>query len=263
MQAIQQFNHTLWQSPFDQGLLSLVQSSAYASLLRELNSLAAQRGLVSGLGEPLQFVSQDLLPCGLAYETFIAQTGRVPTRDNFHDRYNALMWLTAPKTKALLNRLQHEEIERLGGVAKRGPVRDALTLWDENLAVLVAQEHTNLLKDLLKAHDWPGLFLQNRVRWHADWQVRLFGHALMEKLRSPFKAITSHVLVVDSPSADWPAVDSLLFDWLLNSTQQSVLTPKVFSPLPVMGIPGWCGENEAQGFYEDRDVFRNKAMPEQ
>lgn len=261
MQAIQQFNHTIWQSPFDQGPLSLVQSSDYASLVPALNSLAAQRGLVSGLGKPLQFVSQELLPRGQAYETFIAQTGCVPTRDNFHDRYNALMWLTAPKTKALLNRLQHEEIERLGGLANRGPVRDALTLWDENLAVLVAYEYAGLLEDLLKAHDWQGLFQQNRLCWHADWHVRLFGHALMEKLRSPFKAITAHVLVIESPTADWPAVDSLLLNWLSNSTQQTAFTSKVFSPLPVMGILGWCGENEAPGFYEDPHVFRNKAIP--
>ena len=256
MQAIQQFNHTLWQGPFDPGLLSLVQTSDYASLLSALNALAAQSGLVSGQGKPLQFVQQELLPCGQAYEAFIAQTGCVPTRDNFHDRYNALMWLTTPKIKALLNRLQHEEIERLGGVAKRGPVRDALTLWDENLAVLVAQEHADLLKDLLKAHDWQGLFMQHRSRWHADWQVRLFGHALMEKLRSPFKAITAHVLVIESLSTDWSAVDALLFDWLSNPAQQVALTPKVFSPLPVMGIPGWCGENQAPEFYEDTRVFR-------
>ncbi len=261
MQAIRSFNHTFWQSPFDQGLLSLVQSSDYGTLLSALNSIAAQRESLSGLGEPLQFVPQELLPCGQPYETFIAQTGCVPTRDNFHDRYNALMWLAAPKTKSLLNRLQHEEIERLGGFAKRGPVRDALTLWDENLAVVVAHERADLLKDLLKAHDWQSLFLQNRFRWHADWQVRLFGHALMEKLQSPFKAITAHALVIDSPTADWPAVDSILFDWLSNKAQQAALTSKVFSPLPVMGIPGWCGENEAPGFYEDRHVFRNKAMP--
>lgn len=260
MQAIHSFNHALWQGPFDQGLLSLVQSNDYPALLPALNSLAVQRGLVSGFGKPLQFVPQELLPCGQAYETFIAQAGNVPTRDNFHDRYNALMWLTVPKTKALLNRLQHEEIERLGGVAKRGPVRDALTLWDENLAVLVANEHAGLLKELLQAHDWRGLFLQHRFRWHADWQVRLFGHALMEKLQSPFKAITAHVLVIESSSADWPAIDSILFDWLSTSTQQTALTTKAFSPLPVMGIPGWCGENEGAEFYQDSHVFRNKTM---
>ncbi len=256
MQAIHSFNHTLWQGPFDPGLLSLVQSADYTSLLPKLNALAVQRRLVTGQGKPSRFVPQAQLPCGQSYEAFIAQTGCVPTRDNFHDRYNALIWLTAPKIKALLNRLQHEEIARLGGVTKRGPVRDALTIWDENLAVLVAHEHAGLLKALLKAHDWQALFLQNRFRWHADWQVLLFGHALMEKLRSPFKAITAHVVVIDSPTAEWPAIDSMLFDWLSNLVQQAALTTKVFSPLPVMGIPGWCGENEAPGFYEDTTVFR-------
>jgi hypothetical protein len=260
MQAIHQFNHSLWQGPFDPGILLLVQSSDYVSLLPALNLLAAQRGLVSGLGKPLQFVQQELLPCGRAYETFIAQTGCVPTRDNFHDRYNALMWLTAPKTKALLNRLQHEEIERLGGVTRRGPVRDALTLWDENLAVIVARGLVDLLKEALEVHDWRTLFIEHRSIWQHDWQVRLFGHALMEKLQSPYKAITAHVLILEGSSADWPAIDSMLFDWLSSPAQQLALTPKVFSPLPLMGIPGWCGENDAQGFYADSRVFRNKAI---
>jgi hypothetical protein len=256
MQAIQQFNSSAWQRPFDPGLLSLVQSTDCADLLPALNSLAAQHGLVSGQGKPLQFVPQELLPCGQAYEAFIAQTGCVPTRDNFHDRYNALMWLTTPKTKALLNRLQHEEIERLGSVAKRGPVRDALTLWDENLAVLVANAHAELLNELLKAHDWQALFIEYRSNWDLSWHVHLFGHALMEKLRAPFKAITAHVLVIESESADWRVLDSMLCDWLSVRMHQATLTPKVFSPLPVMGIPGWCGENEAAGFYEDTRVFR-------
>jgi hypothetical protein len=256
MQAIGGFNQTLWQGPFDQGLLSFVRSSSYAGLLPELNALAAQRGLVSGQDKPLQFVAQELLPSSKAYETFIAQTGCVPTRDKFHDRYNALMWFTAPKTKALLNRLQHEEIARLGGVTKRGPVRDALTLWDENLAVLVAHNHSGLLTSLLKARDWPALFVEHRSKWQLDWRVRLFGHALMEKLDTPYKSITAHVLILQSPSADWTIIDSMLFDWLSNPLQQAALTPRVFLPLPVMGIPGWCVENEDFGFYCDTEIFR-------
>ncbi len=261
MQAIQQFNQALWQSPFDQGLLSFVRSSSYADLMPELNALATQRGLVSGQGKPLQFVEQELLPCSQAYETFIAQTGCVPTRDNFHDRYNALMWFTAPKTKALLNRLQHGEIERLGGITKRGPARDALTLWDENLAVLVAHNHSDLLASLLKAHDWRALFVEHRSKWQLNWRVRLFGHALMEKLDTPYKSITAHALILQSLSADWTTIDSMLFDWLSNPLQQAALTPRVFSPLPVMGIAGWCVENEDFSFYCDTEVFRKPREP--
>lgn len=234
----------------------MAQAAEFERFMSAFNKHAARHGLVTGLGNPLQFVPQDKLPSGYAYESFIAQTGGVPTRSNFHDRYNALMWLAAPRTKALLNRLQHEEIERLEGVTRRGPVRDALTLWDENLAVVVTRNNSDMLTDLLKAHDWRTLFLEHRLKWNTEWQLRLFGHALMEKLHAPYKAITAHVLVIESDSSDWPVIDATLCAWLSAQAQRSMLTTKVFSPLPVMGIPGWCGENEVPEFYADTSVFR-------
>ena len=40
--------------------------------------------------QALKFVSQDALPEGEAYESFIATTGNIPTRDNLHDLFNGL-----------------------------------------------------------------------------------------------------------------------------------------------------------------------------
>ena len=40
------------------------------------------------------------------YEAGIARTGRVPTRSNLHDFFNALIFLHFPKAKARLNQLQ-------------------------------------------------------------------------------------------------------------------------------------------------------------
>jgi hypothetical protein len=71
-------------------------------------------------GLPLRFVPQDTLPEGVAYESHIFATGQVPTRDNLHDAFNALIWLHFPETKRLLNRLQAEAIERDGVQAVRG-----------------------------------------------------------------------------------------------------------------------------------------------
>jgi hypothetical protein len=240
----------------DSLLVSLAQTATFADFLSVSNAQAAERSLSTGFGKPLHFLPLEALSGGQTYEGFIAQTGGVPTRDNFHDRYNAIMWLTAPKTKALLNRLQQEEILRLGIVTTRGPVRDALTLWDENLAVVVAQSNADLVTELLKRHDWQALFIAHRSKWKVDWQVRLFGHALMEKLHSPYKAITAHVLVIESDSSEWPLIDAILFQWLLTTTQLAALTPKVFCALPLMGIPGWCEENEDPEFYADAAVFR-------
>ena len=35
-----------------------------------------------------------------------------------------------------------------------------------------------------------------------------------------------------------------------------VLRQKPFTPLPVLGVPGWWPANEATGFYADAQVFR-------
>ena len=85
------------------------------------------------------FASPDDAPNGRAYESHIALSGRVPTRSNRHDLFNALVWLAFPRTKARLNALQANAIEHTGVGAVRGPLRDAATVFDENGVVLVTR----------------------------------------------------------------------------------------------------------------------------
>ena len=143
-------------------------------------------------GQPQCFVAQQSLPSGEPYEAFIARTGCVPTRENAHDLFNGLAWLVHPALKARLNALQVEQLERAGVGAVRGVVRDALTLFDENAAWLQAPAS---LIDALRRRDWPTLFVARRALW-TEARLELFGHALLEKLLQPRKAITAHVWVV-------------------------------------------------------------------
>ena len=87
---------------------------------------------------PVGFVPQSELPEGTAYEQYIWDTRRVPTRDNLHDFFNGLVWQQFPHTKRRLNELQAGAIAADGVQAVRGPLRDALTVFDENGAVLQA-----------------------------------------------------------------------------------------------------------------------------
>jgi hypothetical protein len=182
------------------------------------------------------------LPAGEAYESFIARTSCVPTRDNLHDLFNGLMWLSYPQTKRRLNALQAREIDLHGTSGPRGPLRDALTLFDENAAIL--QAPADLLNALHK-RDWQTVFVTQRARWQSA-RLAVFGHALMEKLMQPRKAITAHV---------W-TVEDLHDAALASSLTPERLLAKPFLPLPVLGVPGWWSENEAPGFYEDTEVFR-------
>ena len=197
---------------------------------------------------PVRFVPQSALPAGEAYESYIFNSKQCPTREGLHDFFNGLMWHSFPRTKARLNQLQAAQITA-GGIGRvRGSVRDALTLFDENMAFLRAPEP---LWEALLAKRWSVVFTELRPLWAQSYLV-LFGHALLEKLVFPRKAITAHVLLVH------PATDahSDLDAWVAAALNPDQLAAKPFANLPVLGVPGWWSANEAPGFYQDPVVFR-------
>jgi hypothetical protein len=223
-----------------------------------LNTAAEERGLHNHRNLPIRFVPQAALPTGMAYESFISETGCVPTRDNLHDFFNALVWLTYPSTKARLNALQANAIANAGTVMVRGKLRDAITIFDENAALFVT--HREELVTALRQHDWQRLFIEERSAFHHDYTVQLFGHALLEKLTTPYKAITAHVWVIVTGKKQWDASrmeQPDLLDCIVSGQMSANLETAGFMPLPVLGLPGWEeGQNEI--FYSDTKVFRSK-----
>ena len=220
--------------------------------------LAAGMGCLTGTAvDPHQactlpcFVPQSELPPGAAYEQFIFDTARVPTRDNLHDFFNGLIWLRFPLTKRRLNQLQAEQIAQAGVGQSRGSVRDALTLFDENAALLQAPD---AIWRALVAREWQRLFIDLRPLW-PQARLVLFGHALLEKLVAPYKSITAHVYHEPIPcalGADLAGWDA----WLADRLNAGELASKPFTPLPVLGVPGWWPANEDPAFYADATVFR-------
>lgn len=233
--------------------------TSYAALLAEMNADAQQSCQITGRGQRLAFIAQDDLPEGAAYEAHIAATGCVPTRHNLHDFFNASVWFAFPRIKGALNTRQSAAIDTLGVGPTRGGVRDALTLFDENALLFACADPA--LSNALRGFDWPTLLIANRAAWGARCEVRCFGHALLEKLISPYKACTGHTWMADVPPEyfSWPTevrdawLDEAVSAELLSTEQ---LTGRVFAPLPVLGIPGWWPENEAPSFYDDPAVFR-------
>lgn len=197
---------------------------------------------------PVHFVPQASLPAGKAYEQYIFESKQCPTREGLHDFFNGLMWLHLPHTKTRLNQLQAAQIAQLGIAPVRGPARDALTLFDENVALLRAPD---ALWDALVAKDWSLLFGRLRPLWQESG-LWLFGHALMEKLVAPRKSVTAHVYRVCS------AMDAIadLDAWLAADLSAHKLAGKPFAHLPVLGVPGWWPGNAVPGFYDDAAVFR-------
>ncbi len=219
----------------------------------ELNLAANARRICNHRGLSITFKPSDSAG-DEAYEAFIARTGRVPTRGNLHDFFNALVWLRFPLAKAHLNQLQSSDIARVGVGAVRGRLRDALTLIDES-AVLLVTERADMVA-WLRNHDWKALFQRERSAWNTDIRVLGFGHALLEKLVNPYKAVTAHALHV--PLAADATVDQV--DRCVASAIDDQLSPHDLMPLPVLGIPGWWAPNDAPDFYSDRTVFRPAKM---
>lgn len=219
-------------------------------------------------GPAIRFAPQSALAQGVAYEAHVFAQRECPTRDNLHDFFNGLCWLCWPRAKRRINELQAAQIARDGVQATRGPVRDTLTLLDENGAVLLAPPP---LWRALRARDWQDLFVGQRALWpHA--RLVIIGHALLEKLVHPRKDLTAHVwgaaptwyelgLAGGSPAWEAPsdgatesateAADSMLAAAL----EETTLADKPLTPLPLMGIPGW-DNNACPSYYDDVTVFR-------
>jgi hypothetical protein len=251
-----------WLAPYAPRLACLAPRPPLARL-DALNAWAREARLASGSGRPLRFVADAMgggaarVPAAqrLAYETRIFVDGEVATRIDGagarHDLYNALAWLAWPRSKARLNALHAQALADADPAAPRGPLRDAATLFDENAAVWVGADAS--LEAALRDFDWQSLFVAQRARLVASVRVHAFGHALLEKLEAPFKAITAHAWPLRLPPGTPPdALDAAL----AASLEPGALATRAFCPLPVMGLPGWCEANADPAFYNDAAVFR-------
>lgn len=205
----------------------------------------------------IEFVDQDCLPAdGCYYETRVARDGVIPTRsENWHDFFNALIWLSFPKAKQALNRLHVREMATQ--IAGRTPARDAATLFDESGLIVLAPDDT--LEDRLRKRDWADLFQQQRGKWFKAWPVWVFGHAIMEKALAPHLGMTAKCWILRQP-ADWQNWDAReRLYWIDTQLAQQLdegrlQRPRQLPVLPILGIPGWWPlQNEA--FYADTRHF--------
>ncbi len=212
--------------------------------LEQLNRRAAEQDLRTESGHRVQFAAP--APDRRPYEIQVFETGRIATRaDNPHDRFNALVWLAFPRTKARLNALHAEQMAREG--AQRGPLRDLLTVFDEG-GVLVACADEELVS-LVRELRWRELFWMQRERVRAAMRLAVFGHAALEKALEPWPGITCKALFV-SPHAP---MDEQAFCWLEQLPPGA--RARDLAPLPVFGYPGWA-DNERAAFYDDERYFR-------
>ncbi|MCU7834180.1 MAG: DUF3025 domain-containing protein [gamma proteobacterium symbiont of Taylorina sp.] len=209
----------------------------------------------------------------MGYEERVYKKGIISTREqNWHDLFNAFIWLLFPKTKILLNSLHMQELQRQPG-KKRTPARDAITHLDES-GIIIASSDENLINHL-KNHQWQTLFVQSRSCWsqqgNNSHQLKnnsigafVFGHGMYEKALKPFIGFTgkAYCIKVDNnfyqndKMTQYAVLDNLLCNDL--QKKRSLSNSDHLSPIPILGVPGWSEENKDPDYYNNKAYFRAK-----
>lgn len=198
----------------------------------------------------MRFVAQDaaLLADGLHYEERIAQKGAIATRPaNWHDLFNAFVWLRHGAIKRALNARQMAEIALMGPRERSRP-QCALTHFDE-AGIIVGLRDAAMLA-AWDRHDWHGLFRTHRDAWlSGEAYVEIFGHALLEHALTPDKLLVGKALVVMGSDAARVCAEAIASGAILNDPQE-------LRPLPVSGVPGWHAGTDSDAFYAEAPCFQ-------
>ncbi len=251
------FSHPIYD-PVRPALARLARETDWPSAER-LNLLARELGAApsTASGRAVRFVAP--LREDANYELRVYASGQVATRPrNWHDLFNALAWISFPRTKAMLNARHAAQIPREGG--RRGPLRDLLTIFDEGGAIVAFADPA--LVELIRAFRWRELFWERRADLIETMRFVIVGHAVLEQARNPWPGITCKALFVPvdeallrlAPAKLLAELDQRCAAWLDAAADE--LTPRALAALPVFGYPGWSPENARAAFYEDTRYFR-------
>ena len=96
----------------------------------------------------------------------------------------------------------------------------------------------------------------------ASMRLPVFGHALADKLRAPFRGLTAKALILPVSPGELalPLFEQVgLLDRRLAARlrePQTLASTRVLAPLPVLGIPGWHAANTEAAYYDDTWQFR-------
>ena len=229
-----------------------------------LNALAEEcsRAVVNERGMSVRFVPQGpkekSFEAGFEPRAYLKGEVQLRACDS-HDLFNALVWMTFPATKAVINSRHYESMANTVP-GNRPPQRDALTLFDEDGVAVVSTDPE--LLELVRGFFWKELFWHRRDAVKARMRFCVFGHALFTKALQPFVGLSGKAVLLDVPGtflefaepAQTAELDRLLS--LHIQDREYFRHGRELSPLPVLGVPGWWSGNEREEFYDDAAYFR-------
>ena len=106
------------------------------------------------------------------------------------------------------------------------------------------------------------MFWRRRPEVLQSMRFYLFGHALYEKALAPFAGVTGRGVIFEvaekflgMPLAQQLAeLDARLAKTIDDATRFTAT--RELAPVPVLGVPGWCADNEREAYYENPAYFR-------
>lgn len=192
------------------------------------------------------------------YEPRVYLKCELQTRSqNWHDFFNAIIWLKFPKTKKVLNDLHFIQAKQRKKGSNRSTIENRITQFDECGAIVITNDKK--LLDLIKNHKWEELFLKNRKEFEENLKCVIFGHAIFEKALNPYIGMTCHCLLIESnellvdiKNDDFSRIDQKIADLWKNKISRS---PVKFNAFPVLGIPDYWPVQDSL-FYKNTKYFR-------
>ncbi len=232
------------------GCLSWTESEQWPSV-ESLNS-SCETLVHTYTGKPLVFERQtaELLNDGMHYEQRIYQRGLIATRENnWHDLFNAMMWLKYPDIKSALNSRQWSDIEQ-HGLKTRTPSQCAMTLFDEAGAIVTMP---TIMLECWKRHDWHGLFIEHADAWRSGQaQVAVFGHALLDHALVTETLLVAKCIVREE-KRDLDICVRQVADTV--HAGKCLLANSELRTLPLCGIPGWHSASDSAQFVSTAACF--------
>jgi Protein of unknown function (DUF3025) len=253
--ARDQVNKTIFQHPLFNDVAEFLPW-ALSKQWPEVDALNKTRLSLqhSYTGKLLMFVEQtaDLLNDGMHYEQRIFQTGVIATRkNNWHDLFNAMMWLKYPQMKSALNARQWRDVQT-HGLKTRTPGQCAMTLFDEAGAIVTMPD---AMLEHWQQHHWHALFVEHADAWRAGQaRVTVFGHALLDHALVTETLLVAKCIVhpneklSEFDEAACLLADQVHRDKLLQATRE-------LRTLPLCGIPGWHSASDSAQFVKTAACF--------
>jgi len=187
------------------------------------------------------------------YEPRIYLKHELQTRtENWHDFFNAMVWLTFPETKSVLNKLHYQSVIKRKSGTNRSQLENAITLFDE-CGIIIISDNEQLLA-MIRQHQWKELFIDNRDSFNKNIFCLVFGHAMYGKALTPYIGMTCQSLIINSTELlvnckdhKLDNIDSFVAQYWNNN---QITSTDDLNPFPLLGVPGLHKDNSEASFYD-------------